>query len=477
MSRIEAMNTAPRIGILALPEFFQNEGIDAVLDNVQHRAGATAIATSPYVMAPVADGEGSREPPIDGGAGSVRVLDRPIFGRTALCVRTAPCFAPDVALYAGLRYQPTAANELTAAHGRVVGDAIAAAKRRGLTVHMQLMAAIPPGYRVQFGGPDEEDRPRLPDGSLSGLRVDNNGSLASPHLRAYTCALIRDVVREYPGIDVVRLDWPEYPPYALASWFFDFSPHALAAARRLRFAVDAMRADSQRLYETLTTGLTEEDLAAWREAPRADGLPPWFERFHGFMELLRFKAALAREFLQECGAAVEQAGKGRVKLMPHAFPPPWNTLSGMDFAMLAPLGIESVGVKLYTMHWLMMLRGYADAMLERQAHLAAALPRALVDLFAVSDDPGALARLHDIRYPEPDEPHQAGREAQTAKIRNARDAAGRTAVAAFAHGYGPLDDFRARVATAFEAAEGHLWINRYGYLSDAKLDAIGALST
>ncbi len=58
--------------------------------------------------------------------------------------------------------------------------------------------------------------------------------------------------------------------------------------------------------------------------------------------------------------------------------------------MLAPLGIESVGVKLYTMHWMMMLRGYADAMLARQPQLANTLPRALVDLFGVSDDAAAL---------------------------------------------------------------------------------------
>jgi hypothetical protein len=470
------MVATPAIGILALPEFFQNEGIEAVLDNVQHRAGAAAIATSPYVMEPAADGEGSREPPIDGGAGSVRVLDRPIFGRTALWVRTAPSFTPDPALYSGLRYAPPVASDLTAAQGHVVGDAIRAAKRRGLAVHMQLMAAIPPGYRVQFGGPVEEDRPRLPDGALSGLRVDNNGSLASPHVRAYTRALIRDMVRAYPEIDVIRLDWPEYPPYALASWFFDFSPHALAAARRLGFDVEAMRDDAQRLYDSLTTGLTESDLVAWREPPGAHGLPRWFDRFPGFIELLRFKSALVREFLQECLATVQEAGRGRVQLMPHAFPPPWNVLSGMDYRALAPIGIEAVGVKLYTMHWMMMLRGYADAMLARQPHLAATLPRALVDLFAVSDDPAALTRLDEIRYPEPHEPHRAGSAAQRSKIRRAQVEAGATAVAAFAHGYGPLDDFRARVGTAFDAAAGHLWINRYGYLSDAKLDAIGALA-
>ncbi len=145
---------------MVLPEFFQNEGVEAVLDNLQQRAGATAIATSPYVMAPAADGEGGREPPIDGGAGSVRVLDRPIFGRTALqgahraelgagCHRCTP----------GLRYRPPVVDALTRRRARIVADAVDAAKRRGLTVHLQVMAAIPPGVRVQFGGPIDEDRP------------------------------------------------------------------------------------------------------------------------------------------------------------------------------------------------------------------------------------------------------------------------------------------------------------------------------
>jgi hypothetical protein len=81
-------------GVTVMPEFFQVEGIEAVLDNLQRRARVTAIATSPYVMAPMPDGQGGREPPIDAGAGSVRLLDRPLWGRRELFVRTAPSFAP-----------------------------------------------------------------------------------------------------------------------------------------------------------------------------------------------------------------------------------------------------------------------------------------------------------------------------------------------------------------------------------------------
>lgn len=35
---------------------------------------------------------------------------------------------------------------------------------------------------------------------------------------------------------------------------------------------------------------------------------------------------------------------------------------------------------------------------------------------------------------------------------------------------------RERCAIAFEAARGRIWMNRYAYLSDAKLDAIGSVT-
>ena len=248
-----------QVGVTVLPEFFQVEGIEQVLDNLARRANVTAIATSPYVMRPAADGDGSREPPIDAGAGSVRILDRPLWGRRDLWVRTAPSFVPDLALYGGLRYQPAEPDELTHREGARVGEAIRAAKSRGLTIHLQIQAAIPPGYRVQFGGPVEEDRPRLPDGSSPTLRVDNNGSLASPHILAYVRALIRDLAQAYPDIDALRLDWPEYPPYSLDALFFDFSPHARAAMAKLGHDPDRL-ADAAARLRTRITRLTSDDI-------------------------------------------------------------------------------------------------------------------------------------------------------------------------------------------------------------------------
>ena len=56
------------LGMTVLPEWAQVEGVEAVLDNLQGRAGVNAIATSPYVMTPADEATGTREPPADAGA-------------------------------------------------------------------------------------------------------------------------------------------------------------------------------------------------------------------------------------------------------------------------------------------------------------------------------------------------------------------------------------------------------------------------
>ena len=94
------------LGVTVLPEYIQSEGIDGVLDNLVTKVGANAVATSPYLMEEADKETGAREPPADAGAGAVRLLDRPLFGKREVWVRTAPTFVPDRDLYRGLRYQP-----------------------------------------------------------------------------------------------------------------------------------------------------------------------------------------------------------------------------------------------------------------------------------------------------------------------------------------------------------------------------------
>ncbi|MCP5110076.1 MAG: hypothetical protein GY953_04500, partial [bacterium] len=286
------------LGVTVLPEYIQTESIDGVLDHLVSDVGATAVATSPYVMAPADEKTGNREPPIDAGAGAVRLLDRPLWGKRELFVKTAASYEPDKRFYEGLRYQPPPPTELTREQGGIIRDFIRAAQARHLQVYFQVQAAIPPGYRVQLGGPLDEDKPRLPDGSVPPRRLAKNGSLASPHIRAYTNALLSDLCAAYPDLDGIRVDWPEYPPYLLDSVFLDFGDHARSAASRLGFDFERMRSQVGSLYETLHGGLTTSDVEPWAEKDggryrllRALGDRP------GLTDFLRFKATLVDELL------------------------------------------------------------------------------------------------------------------------------------------------------------------------------------
>jgi hypothetical protein len=450
------------VGMTVLPEWAQVEGVEAVLDNLQARSGVTAIATSPYVMAPSDDPGAGREPPVDAGAGKVRLLDRLLWGKREIFCRTAPSYAPDLSRYQGLRYQPSAPDDLTASDGETVGRFVSAIRRRGLTPWFQVQAAIPPGYRVQFGAIHPEDEPLLPEGRPAENRLDKNGSLASPHIRSYLKALIADLAAAYPDLEGFRIDWPEFPPYTLDSVFLDFSVHTMAFGTANGYDIERIRADTLAARKRLLGGLTDADLDPAR-------LPEWLAKYPGLVDLFRLKADITIDFLADIRASMP-AGKS---LVPQSFPPPWNRLSGFDFARAAPLS-DAIGVKQYTMHWPMMLRFYADTIAAANPGLdTKRLANLMISLLGTGDaDPGGVAGL---RYPEPDEPHPVGTAALGEKLAEARALAGDIPVYAFCHGYGPIDDMDRRLAAAWAASPDGIWVNRYGYMSNDKLDRLGRI--
>lgn len=470
------MTEARSVGVTVMPEYAQSEGVDAVLDNLQSRANVTGIATSPYVMEPTDAATGGREPPIDAGAGGVRLLDRPLWGHRELFVRTAPSFVPDTSFYSGLHYQPTAPTALTDSDGAVVGRFIDAAKARGLQVHLQIQAAIPPGYRVQFGGPAPADQPRLPTGETVANRVDKNASLASPEVVGYGQALIRDMVRAYPNIDGIRVDWAEYPPYAFESLFFDFSDHAARAAAQWGFDFDRMRHDTSALIAYLQGHLSDDDLILFAGPDGVYALLSWLRRHPGVWDMQRLKTRIVGELLRAYRAALTEAGGADMELVTQAFPPPWNLVSGFDYAGAATV-VDAIGVKLYTMHWPMIVRFYGDALLRANPGVTEVrLLQALTAILDLTDGPSTRNALSDWGYPEPDTPHPVGAQAQVRKIAAARRETGGAPVIAFTHAYGPATDFRDRVAAVFAAAGRRTVINRYGYLSDEKLDLLGEVT-
>ena len=464
------------VGLTILPEYIQTEGIDGILENL-HRAGVTAVSTSPYVMEPATVETGSREPPGDAKKGIVRLLDRPLWGQDALYVRTEPSWEHDLSLYEGLRYQPDPVGELSRREGHLVSDFVCAAKEAGFKVYFQIMAAVPPSYRVQFCSLTDDDMPRLPDGSLPKVRIDKNGSLASPNLIAYENAFIRDLCKAYPEIDGFRVDWPEYPPYSLDGVFLDFSDHAATFAERLGLDFKRMRRDVAALRETLLGGLSDAMLADLLEG---DGgrhrLLRTISSRPGIADWLHLKSALSTELLQGFRQTITAAAGPETELIAMSFPAPFSIISGLSPHRLSGV-IDSIQPKFYTMHWPTILKFYGDTIMNANPKLSEILlVKALVRLMDIADDEG-FTYLSDYHYPEPDDNHPVGSGAIARKIRQARSEASHIPVTALAHGYGPLPDVGTRLEAAWHASGGRIWMNRYCYLTNEKLDQIKEITS
>ena len=461
------------LGITVLPEYFQVEGVETVLRNCQEVAGATAITTSPYVMEISDAANGRREPPIDAGAGSVRLLDRPLWGKRELYMKTAPSFQANASLYGLTCYQPPSANEMTARDGKIVQEAITGIKQRDMEAFFQIQAAIPPGYRVQFSGVKAKDKPLLPNGKTVENRVALNASLASEDIFQYQLALMIDLLEQYPDVDGIRIDWPEYPPYRLDSVFLDFNPQvAEQTFVKQDYEFTTIKDGMHAVYEWLHGGLCIDEVNA---VTRPIDLKEMLDR-KGFLTTcltwLNLKKDLVTNYIRRLREGMDSHGFTAKKLVPHAFPPPFNKLSGLDYGAINRYA-DHIPVKMYTMHWSMIARFYLDQLGTRNPLLnAQGLISPLFGLLNISDDSPPNA-IEDVFYPGPNDAHMPTARVQHEKINLAINEAAPTPIAALIHAYGPTDDFRRRFRLAYNASDNYAWINRYCYLSDAKLQAIG----
>jgi len=327
---------------------------------------------------------------------------------------------------------------------------------------MQVQAAIPPGYRVQFGGPHPEDTALGPDGDAGPPRVDQNASLASADVIEYGKAMMQDLANNYPQLDGIRLDWPEYPPYSFHSLFFDFSKPALAQAATLGIDVERMRSQTKELQVLLTQGLKSAHLQGLKLLT-GESLHNALTSFPGVLDLLKLRRHLSQRLITDYREALPAS----MALVPQAFPPPFNLLSGFDYHS-ASESADGIGVKLYTMHWPMIMSEWGQALSSNKLEQSE-LARALIEVMGtgqVSPD-----NLQGFRYPEPHEPHPVSNDTIRLKLAMAKQeaASGACPIYAFTHSYGPLDDVARRARASWEASQGQMWVNRYAYLSDEKI--------
>ena len=463
-----SQNSRRFLGITVLGDFILNEGIDGVLENLIERAGATAVAVNPTVTAPADEGSGSFQPPSDAGS-SPRLFDRPLWGKRSLWVRSGPSYYPNEAYYADTPYVPRKPNDLTEAHGALIGDFIDAALDRGLEVYFQVSATAAPGLR-------EADMTRLPDGRLPENRMANTGSLASEAIRAYNRAFVRDLLEKYPRVTGFRPDWPEYPCYKLDEAFQDFGPQVQVWAEAHGFDFEGIREEVAAFYTHLHGGLTNRDLEDFAGADRGKLSAVRLLRQHpGVLEWLRLKAALSVDMLRAWREAITEYGGEEKALSANAFMAPFSLITGFDFAGAARY-CSAASPKLYTMHWSVMIAFWGEVLLARNPGLGEALVvKALAHVFDLGDEITAEG-LSDYGYPGPDEPHPIPDAPQRRKIAQVLAEAGDgMQVTPLMHGYGPHDDFCRRFQVVADSPAHGVWINRYGYLSDEKLDAVGRM--
>lgn len=449
------------LGITVLGDFVLSEGVEAVIANLK-RIGATMVATNPTVTAPAAEGEGSFQPPIDAGS-SPRVFDRPLFGKTSLWVRSGVSYVPDADLYRDSPYAPRTPNELTNKHGAIIGEFIRAAKDAGLKVYLQIGAVQPTGLR-------DEDRPRLPSGEIAPNRMADTGSLASEAIRTYNRAYVRDLLREYPEVDGFRPDWPEYPCYTLGEVFQDFGPHVERWAAANGFDLPAIAQAIGEMLIHLRQSLSNDEL---RTLAPDRTLADLREQLPAVDEWLKLKTALSADCLRHWRAIITEAGGPENELSANAFMPRYSDVTGFDFSAAAEI-CDAVSPKLYTMHWSQMVEFWGRPLLEANPELdESLLTETLVRLMEIDDEPAGKT-LRDYGYPDPDEPHSIPDEPQRRKIAEVIAAvADQCKVTPLVHGYGPPADFRRRLELVADSDANGVWVNRYGYLGEEKLETIG----
>lgn len=449
------------LGITVLGDFILSEGIESIIGNME-RIGATAVAVNPTVTAPGDEATGSWQPPIDAGS-SPRVFDRPLWGKHSLWVRSGVSYKPRAEFYADSAYGPRKTNDLTEAHGAIIGEFIERAVDAGLKVYFQVGAVQPSGLR-------DEDRPRLPNGDIPPNRMADTASLASQAVRSYNVAYVRDLLEAYPQVTGIRPDWPEYPCYTLGEVFQDFGEHVANWASEHGFDFDVVRIAGLQLWDLLNGNrddrqLTDDDFTRdLSGSVLSAGLSEW----------LRLKHALSNDILKHWREAIDAAGRQDVELSANAFMTPYTHVTGLDFAGAAEI-CGAVSPKFYTMHWSLMVKFWAEPILAANPRLSEeAVVGCLVRLMDIAEGDTSGLHVGDYGYPDPDEPHPIPDGPQLRKLSQvAAEVDGKAKLTPLVHGYGPPDDFRRRLelVAGCDAIDG-LWINRYGYLGEPKLDAI-----
>lgn len=464
----------PRRGIVFTPAELAYEGLEQVLESVADR-GATAVALTPGVFLPSDPERGVREPPLDVD-GHVRRLDRPLWGSRVVHVDRYAPYEADPHIWQGVPYPPSrvAPPEHRVDVARQMIDRSHAV---GIEPHIILSPTIVPGLpggHSMSGGVQQADateRPVPAAGHRSDRIIAGQGCPNHPDVQALVGGRIREAAQRYPDAAGFFFDWVEYTCYFPADAFTCFCTHCERSARDRGLDWEAMQRGVRALWDRLHE-LTVADLRQVAEAEE------------GFLALLApddlaavelhqcFKADSVESAYERIRAQFQRAGLPDARIGANGFPPPWDRITG---AALAGAGryAEVVRPKFFTFHWSMMVRWYTEALRDWNRDLPEAeIVRAVLAWFGISGGDRAPT-AEAFGMPTPHESHPLDAADVVAKI----DAVARSLddplrCEAYIHSYQPAADFDELLGAVGRLDIGGVWVQRYGYLSDAKLDIL-----
>lgn len=470
------MQTAPERGIVITTAELASEGVDAVLDTIA-ATGANAITTTSSVVVPATEATGQREPPLD-VAGERRVLDRPLWGERVAWIRRYAAHPPDPALWRDVPWgpPPVAPEHLRVDRARA---AIDGAHARGMRASVLTVPYTLPGgtgsQETAPADPRHRDAYR-PVRFVGGSHPDGiafTGCLNNPAVRALGRARVCETIRHYPDADGIVVEWVEYPVYFVDKLFTCFCDHCQRAAAAEGFDWEVITAAVRVLWDSLHTLTPDQVEAHTRSGDWGELVTDPDTMLPGFNAWLAFKARSALRAFEDLRQALDDAGGADVPLIANTFAMPWGRMTGGAW-LPRETPIASQRVKLYSFHWLMMVRWWTETMLawnRGSAITPEAMTRGVLALFnmTLEQEPHRLDPA-DFGMPGPDEAHNLTMAAYVDRVESlVSRAEGEHAIVPLVHAYRPADEFARLLEALRPLSGGGVWVQRYGYLSDAKL--------
>ncbi len=473
------MSNPPERGIIITTAELATEGAGAVLDAIA-ATGATAITTTTSVVVPADTQTDLREPPID-IAGHRRALDRPIWGRSSTWVHRYVAHPPDPDLWRSLPWPepPLAPEAVRIDHAR---QAIDAARDRGLRVHLNFAPYALPGGDARREGMPTNDELRIqyrPVRFIGGIHAEGIswvGCINNPTVRHYGRVRLTELLRHYGDVDGIALEWVEFTVHFLDKLFTCFCDHCRAQAIALGYDWDEITGAVRILWDSLHA-LTEDQIRAIIGSGDWGDLVVDPEEMHaGFVAWLNFKADSVALAIDDLRQTMAELGAGHLIVSAAEPAAPWGRMSGAGYPE-ANRGLAAQRVKLYSGQWLMMAGWWANTLLtwNRGSALTPDLAvRAAMSLFGIQfEEAPATLEPDMLTMPGAGESHNLTPESYTHRIETAIALRERQPpILPLLHAYRTAEEFARLLECIRPFAEHGMWVHRYGYLSDEKLDIL-----